>query len=119
MMFKCSIRVLPLPISALSQYNSVFHTHNTRRSKFIHSSIGGNEATYRTFCYRGAYISSQHRCHARGVGLPAYSRTTTMLAITFGIISQNVSTDISYFLFKNLLQTHTLAYRIPHCKLTI
>ena len=111
MMFKCSIRVPPLPISALSQYNSVFHTHNTRS--------GGNEATYRTFCYRGAYISSQHRCHARGVGLPAYSRTTTMLANTFGSIYQNVSTDISYFLFKNLLQTHTLAYRIPHCKLTI
>ena len=47
MMFKCSIGVLPLPVSALFQYNSVIHTHNTRRSKFIHTPIGRSEATYR------------------------------------------------------------------------
>ena len=40
MMFKCSIGVLPLPVSALFQYNYVIHTHNTRRSKFIHTPIG-------------------------------------------------------------------------------
>ena len=40
MMFKCSIGVLPLPVSALFQYNSVIHTHNTRRNKFIHTPIG-------------------------------------------------------------------------------
>ena len=56
MMFKCSIGVLPLPVSALFQYNSVIHTHNTRRSKFIHTPIGKSEATYRTFSYRGAHI---------------------------------------------------------------
>ena len=32
MMFKRSIGVFPLPVSALFQYNSVIHTHNTRRS---------------------------------------------------------------------------------------
>ena len=49
MMFKCSLGGLPLPVSALFQYNSVIHTHNTRRSKFIHTPIGRSEATYRTF----------------------------------------------------------------------
>ena len=44
MMFKCSIGVLPLPVSALFQYNSVIHTHNTRISKFIHTPIGRSEA---------------------------------------------------------------------------
>ena len=39
MMFKCNIGVLPLPVSALFQYNSVIHAHNTRRSKFIHTPI--------------------------------------------------------------------------------
>ena len=39
MMFKCNIGVLPLPVSAFFQYNSVIHTHNTRRSKFIHTPI--------------------------------------------------------------------------------
>ena len=39
MMFKCSIGVLPLPVSAPFQYNSVIHTHNTGRSKFIHTPI--------------------------------------------------------------------------------
>ena len=48
MMFKCSIGVLPLPVSAPFQYNSVIHTRNTRRSKFIHTLIGRSEATYRT-----------------------------------------------------------------------
>ena len=56
-MFKCSIRVLPLPVSALFQYSSAFHTHKTRRSKFIHTPIGRNEATSRTLSYRGAHIS--------------------------------------------------------------
>ena len=56
MMFKCSIGVLPSPVSAPFQYNSVIHTHNTRRSKFIHTPIGRSEATYRTFYYRGAHI---------------------------------------------------------------
>ena len=32
MMFKCSIGVLSLPVSALFQYNSVIHTHNTRKN---------------------------------------------------------------------------------------
>ena len=47
MMFKCSILVLPLPVSTFFQYmyNSVIHTHNTRRSKLIHTPIGRNEAT--------------------------------------------------------------------------
>ena len=40
MMFKCSIGVLPLSVSALFQYNSVIHTHNTRSSKFIHTPVG-------------------------------------------------------------------------------
>ena len=40
MMFKCSIGVLPLPVSAIFQYNYVIHTLNTRRSKFIHTPIG-------------------------------------------------------------------------------
>ena len=56
MMFKCSIGVLPLPVSAPFQYNSVIHTHNTRSSKFIHTPIGMSEATYRTFSYRSAHI---------------------------------------------------------------
>ena len=37
-MFKCSIGVLPLPVSALCQYNYVIHTHNTRRSKIMYVS---------------------------------------------------------------------------------
>ena len=41
MMFKCSIGVLPLPVSALFQYNSVIHTHNTKRSIFIHTLLVG------------------------------------------------------------------------------
>ena len=71
MMFKCSMGVLPLPVSALFQYNSVIHTHNTRRSRFIHTPIGRSEATYRTFSYRGAhylelYLSKcSHRCFIR------------------------------------------------------
>ena len=48
-MFKYRIGVLPLPVSALFQYNSVIHTHNTRRSKFIQTPIDRSEATYRTF----------------------------------------------------------------------
>ena len=56
MMFKRSIGVLPLPVSALFQYNSVIHAHNTRSIKFIHTPIGRSEATYRTFAYRGAHI---------------------------------------------------------------
>ena len=56
MMFKCSIGVLPLPVSTHFQYNFVIHTQNTRRSKFIHTPIGRSEATYRTFSYRGAHI---------------------------------------------------------------
>ena len=74
MMFKCSIRVLLLPVSALFQYNFVIHTHNTKRSKFIHSLIGRSEATYRTFSYRGAHI--------------------------WNYISQNVPKDVSYACFK-------------------
>ena len=62
MMFKCSIGVFPSPVSALFQYNSVIHshTHNTRRSKFIHTPIARSEATYRTFSYRGAHIWWNH-----------------------------------------------------------
>ena len=56
MMFKCSIRELPLPVSDPFQYNYVIHTHNTRSSKFIHTPIGRSEATYRAFSYRGAHI---------------------------------------------------------------
>ena len=51
MMFKCSIGVLPSPVSAVFQYNSIIHTHNNRRSNFIHTPIGRSEATYRTFSY--------------------------------------------------------------------
>ena len=49
MMFNNIIGVLSLPVSAPFQYNSVIHTHNTRRSTFIHTPIGRSEATYRTF----------------------------------------------------------------------
>ena len=50
MMFKCSIGVLPSPVSALFQYNFGIHTHYTRRSKFIHTPIVRSETTYyRTF----------------------------------------------------------------------
>ena len=45
MMFNCNIGVLPLPVSALFQFNSVIHTHNKRRSKFIHTPIGMSKAT--------------------------------------------------------------------------
>ena len=69
MMFKCSIGVLPLPVFALFQYNSVIHTNNTRRSTSIHTAIGRSEATYRTFSYRGAHI--------------------------WNYISQNIPTDVS------------------------
>ena len=93
MMFKCSIGVLPLPVSAPFQYNSVIHTHNNRRSKFIHTPIGRSEATYRTFSYRGAHI--------------------------WNYISQNVPTDVSYACFKNLVKTHILAHPIPHFRLNI
>ena len=93
MMFKCSIGVLPSAVSAFFQYNSVIHTHNTRRSKFIHTPIGRSEATYRTFSYRGAHI--------------------------WNYISQNVPTDVSYACFKNLVKTHILAHPIPHFRLNI
>ena len=46
MMFKCSIGVLLSPVFALFHYNSVIHTHNTKRSKFIDTPIGRSEATY-------------------------------------------------------------------------
>ena len=72
MMFKCSIGVLPLPVSAFFQYNYVIHTHSTRRSTFIHTSIGRSEATYRI--YRSAH--------------------------TWNYSSQNVPTDVSYACFK-------------------
>ena len=81
------------PVSALFQYNSVIHTHNTRRSKFIHTPIGRSEATYRTFSYRGAHI--------------------------WNYISQNVPTDVSCACFKNLVKTHILAHLIPHFRLNI
>ena len=74
MMFKCSIGVLPSLVSALFQYNSIIHTHNTGRSKFILTPIGRSEATFRTFYYRGAHI--------------------------WNCISQNVLTDVSYACFK-------------------
>ena len=77
----------------LVQYNSVVHTHNTRRSKFIHTPIGMCEATYRTFSYSGAHI--------------------------WNYISQNVPTDVSYACFKSLVETHILAHPIPHFKLNI
>ena len=57
MMFKCSIGVLPSPVSALFQYNSVIHTHNTRKSKFIYIPIGRSEATYRTVVHICGIIS--------------------------------------------------------------
>ena len=91
MIFKCSIGVLPLPVSAPFQYNSVIHTHNTRRNKFIHTPIGRIED--RTFSYRGAHI--------------------------WNYISQNVPTDVSYVCFKNLVKTHILAHPIPHFRLNI
>ena len=91
-MFKCSTGVIPLPVSALFQYNSVIHTHNTR-SKFIHTPIGRSEAIYRTFKYRGALI--------------------------WNYISQNVPTDVSYGCFKNLIKTHILSHPIPHFRLNI
>ena len=93
MMFKSSIGVLPSPVSAIFQYNSVIHTHNTRRSKCIHTPIGWGEANYRTFSYRGAHI--------------------------WNYISQNVPADVSDTCFKNLVKTHILAHRIPHFKLNI
>ena len=94
MTFKCSIGVFPLPVSALFQYNSVIQTHNTRGSKFIHTSIGRSEATYyRTFSYCGAHI--------------------------WNYISQNVPTDVSYACFKNLVKTHILAHSIPHFRRNI
>ena len=92
-MFKCSMGVLPLPVSALFQYKSVIHTHNTKRSTFIHTPIGRSEATYRTFSYHGAHI--------------------------WNYISQNVHTDVSYVCFKNLVKTHILAHPIPHFRLNI
>ena len=55
MMCKCSIGVLPSPVSLPFQYNSVIPTHNNRGSKFIHTPIGRSEATYRTFCYHGTH----------------------------------------------------------------
>ena len=74
-MFKYSLGVLPLPVSAHFQYNYVIHTHNTGRSKFVHTPIGRSElATYRTFSYRGAHI--------------------------WNYISQNVPTDVSYACFR-------------------
>ena len=81
-MFKCSIGVLLLPVSAIFQYNFGIHTHNTRRSKYIHAPIGRTEATYRTFSYGGAHI--------------------------WNYISQNVPTDVSYACFKSLVKTHIL-----------
>ena len=95
MMFKCSIGVLPLPVSALFQYNSFFHTHNTRSSKFIHTPIGKSvqHLSNRTISCRGAHIRNY--------------------------ISENVPTDISYACFKNLVKTHILAHPIPHFRLNI
>ena len=92
MMFKYRIGVLPLPVFALFQYNSVIHTHNTR-SKFIRTPIGRSVATYRTFSYRGAHI--------------------------WNYISQNVPADVSYASYKNLVKTHILAHPIPHFRLNI
>ena len=75
MMFKCRIWVLPSSVSALFQYNFVIHTHNTRISKFIHTTICRSEATYRTFSYIFGIISltyselylskCSHRCFIR------------------------------------------------------
>ena len=93
MMFECSIIVLPSPVSALYQYISIIYPHNTRKSKFIHTLIGRSEATYRTFSYRGAHI--------------------------WKYISPNVSTDVSYACFKNLVETHILSHPIPHYRLNI
>ena len=90
MMFKCSMGVLSPPVSAPFQYNSVIHTHNTRRSKFIHTPIGRSEAT---FSYLDAHI--------------------------WNYISQNVPTDVSYACFKNQVETHILAHPIPHFRLNI
>ena len=50
-MFKYSIGVLHLPVSDLFKYNSVIHTHNTIRSKFIYNRIGRSEETYEIFFY--------------------------------------------------------------------
>ena len=55
LMFKYSIGVLHSPVSALFKYNSVIHTHNTRRSKFIHNRMGRSEETYGIFFYLGAH----------------------------------------------------------------
>ena len=93
MIFKCSNVVFPLPVSALFQYNYVIHTHNTRRSKFIHTPIGRSEATYTTFSNRGAHI--------------------------WNYISQKVPTDVSYACFKNLVKTHTRVRPISYFRLNI
>ena len=45
MMFKCNIKVLSSTVSALFHCNSVIHTHNTIRSKFIYTPINRSEAT--------------------------------------------------------------------------
>ena len=96
-MFKCSIGIFPSIVSALFQYNSVIHIHNTRRSKFfhIHVPIGRSEATY------------------------TIELSLTCGAHIWNYISENVPTDVSYACFKNLIKTHILAHPIPHFRLNI
>ena len=75
-MFKISECDVPKPLHALFRINNSYHNYQTRRSESIHVPTGGTEAIYETFRYFGAHIWNH--------------------------ISNNISTNMSYFSLKHL-----------------
>ena len=76
MMFKFSIRELPIPVLQLFSRNSEIHNYNTRGNKLLRTKIGSSEATYANFSFHAVYI--------------------------WNIISKEIPTDVSYSCFKHL-----------------
>ena len=55
-MYKYSLGLVPMPIQTLFAKNDQFHNYNTRQSGSLHSSLGRDEAIYRTFSFHGINI---------------------------------------------------------------
>ena len=74
MMYKYSKDLVPLPIVELFTRNYELYNHYTRQSQSLHTAVGRNEATYKTFTFHGIRI--------------------------WNYVSTKISVDVSYASFK-------------------
>ena len=77
-MFKQQTGRVPVPIDNLFAINTEYHNYNTRQLKNLHTQIGNQELVYNLFSF--------HRINI------------------WNHLSQNISSDVSYACFKNLVK---------------